>query len=60
MMCDNVEDLLILASNMMVTAKNIYLQRIGGKATKLLMSDMVSQIDERILPLGREIPPTKN
>ena len=57
MMCDNIEDVLMLASNMMVTAKSIYLQQIGGKGTKMLLQEMVNQIDERILPLGRKIPP---
>jgi hypothetical protein len=59
MMCDNVEDLMILASNMMITAKNIYIQRIGGLATKEIMQSMVNDIDERILPMGGEIPPLK-
>ena len=57
MMCDNVEDVLMLASNMLITAKNIYLQRIGGKYTKELLFNMVNEIDERILPLGGKIPP---
>jgi hypothetical protein len=57
MMCDNVEDVLMLASNMLVTAKTIYTQRLGGKATKILIQQMVDEIDERILPLGGEIPP---
>ena len=37
MMCDNVEDLLMLASNMMVTAKMIYVQQLGGEGAKLLI-----------------------
>ena len=57
MMCDNVEDLLMLASNMMVTAKMIYVQQLGGEGAKLLIQKMVNEIDERILPVGREIPP---
>jgi hypothetical protein len=57
MMCDNVEDLLMLASNMMVTAKMIYVQQLGGEGAKLLIQKMVNEIDERILPLGREVPP---
>lgn len=57
MMCDNEEDVLILASNMLITAKNIYIQRIGGKFTKELLFNMVSEIDERILPVGGKIPP---
>lgn len=57
MMCDNVEDVLMLASNMMVTAKLIYTQQLGGAATKQLLQQMVNEIDERILPLGREVPP---
>jgi hypothetical protein len=56
MMCDNVEDVLMLASNMMVTAKSIYVQNLGGAGTKQLLQRMVNEIDERILPMGREIP----
>jgi hypothetical protein len=57
MMCDNVEDLLMLASNMMVTAKMIYVQQLGGEGAKELIQKMVNEIDERILPMGREVPP---
>lgn len=52
MMCDNVEDVLMLASNMMVTAKSIYVQNLGGAGAKQLIQNMVNEIDERILPLG--------
>ena len=52
MMCDNVEDVLMLASNMMVTAKSIYVQNLGGAGAKQLIQNMVNKIDERILPLG--------
>jgi hypothetical protein len=57
MMCDNIEDVLMLASNMMVTAKEIYLQNLGGAGTKELLQRMVNEIDERILPVGRTLPP---
>jgi hypothetical protein len=57
MMCDNVEDLLMLASNMMITAKMIYVQQLGGAGAKELIQRMVNEIDERILPLGGEVPP---
>ena len=57
MMCDNAEDVLMLASNMMVTAKMIYIQNLGGAGAKMLLQQMVNEIDERILPLGREVPP---
>ena len=57
MMCDNVEDVLMLASNMMVTAKIIYVQQLGGAATKELLQRMVNEIDERILPVDRKVPP---
>jgi hypothetical protein len=57
MMCDNVEDVLMLASNMLITAKNIYIQRIGGQHAKKLLSEMVNEIDERILPMGGKVPP---
>lgn len=57
MMCDNVEDVLMLASNMLVTAKMIYVQNLGGAGTKELLQIMVNEIDERILPVGRKVPP---
>jgi hypothetical protein len=57
MMCDNVEDLLMLASNMMITAKMIYVQQLGGAGAKELIQRMVDDIDERIFPLGGEVPP---
>ncbi len=57
MMCDNVEDVLMLASNMLVTAKSIYVQNLGGAGTKELLQNMVNEIDERILPVGRKVPP---
>ena len=57
MMCDNVEDVLMLASNMIITAKGIYVQNLGGAFAKLLLKQIVDEIDEQILPMGREIPP---
>lgn len=57
MMCDNVEDVLMLASNMLITAKNIYVQNLGGAGTKELFQKLTDEIDERILPMGGEIPP---
>ncbi len=57
MMCDNVEDVLMLASNMLVTAKSIYVQNLGGAGTKELLQRMVDEIDDRILPMGGKVPP---
>lgn len=57
MMCDNVEDVLMLASNMLITAKMIYVQNLGGSGAKLLLQKLVDDIDERILPVGGQIPP---
>ena len=57
MMCDNVDDVLMLASNMLVTAKMIYVQNLGGAGAKELFQKLTDEIDERILPLGREVPP---
>lgn len=57
MMCDNVEDILMLASNMLITAKMIYVQNLGGAGTKELLQRMVDEIDDRILPLGGKVPP---
>ena len=54
MMCDNEEDVLMLASSMMITAK---IQQLGGEGAKYLIQKMVNEIDERILPVGREVPP---
>lgn len=57
MMCDNVEDVLMLASNMLVTAKMIYVQNLGGAGTKELFQKLTDDIDERILPMGGKVPP---
>jgi hypothetical protein len=57
MMCDNVEDVLMLASNMLVTAKNIYVQNLGGAGAKELFQKLTDEIDERIFPMGGEVPP---
>lgn len=57
MMCDNAEDVLMLASNMLITAKGIYVQNLGGAVTKILLQQIVDSIDDRILPMGGEIPP---
>lgn len=57
MMCDNVHDVMMLASNMLVTAKLIYIQNLGGAGTKEIFQKITDEIDERILPLGGEIPP---
>lgn len=45
MMCDNVEDVLMLASNMLITAKMIYVQNLGGAGAKLLLQKLVDDID---------------
>ena len=57
MMCDNIEDVLMLASNMLVTAKGIYIQNLGGAGTKELFQKLTDEIDERIFPMGGEVPP---
>ena len=57
MMCDNVEDVLMLASNMLVTAKSIYVQNLGGAGTKELFQKLTDEIDERLLPMGGKVPP---
>lgn len=57
MMCDNVEDVLMLASNMLITAKTIYVQNLGGAGAKELFQKMTDEIDERILPMGGDVPP---
>ena len=57
MMCDNVDDVLLLASIMSTTAKNIFTNHLGGEGAKKLLQMMVNEIDERILPVGREVPP---
>ena len=57
MMCDNTEDVLMLASNMLITAKMIYVQNLGGASAKELFQKLTDEIDERILPMGGEVPP---
>lgn len=57
MMCDNVEDVLMLASNMLITARTIYVQNLGGAAAKELFQKLTDEIDERILPVGGDLPP---
>lgn len=57
MMCDNVDDVLLLASVMTTTARTIFINQLGGKGAKNLLQMMVNEIDERILPVGREVPP---
>jgi hypothetical protein len=60
MMCDNVEDILMLASNMLITAKSIYVQNLVGAGAKELLQRMVDEIYDRILPLDRKVPPEDN
>jgi hypothetical protein len=38
----------------MVTAKMIYVQQLGGEGAKILIQKMVNEIDERILPVGKD------
>lgn len=57
MMCDNAEDVLMLASNMLITAKLIYVQNLGGAGAKELFQKITDEIDERILPMGGDVPP---
>lgn len=54
MMCDNIEEVLMLASCMLVSSKLILTQHLGGKETKNLLQKLVDNIDERILPVGRD------
>ena len=57
MMCDNVDDVLLLASIMTTTARTIFINQLGGKGAKQLFQMMMDEIDERIVPVGREVPP---
>ena len=41
MMCDDVQDLLALASIMAVTAKNIYVQQVGEKIAKEILNTLI-------------------
>lgn len=41
MMCDNREDLLMLASAMLVTVKGIFDQEIGESGRKIMFKDLV-------------------
>jgi hypothetical protein len=60
MMSDNVLEVLMLASSMLITAKDIYVQQLGGSAAKELFQNITDKIDERILPLGRKVPPANH
>lgn len=57
MMCNNTDDVLLLASIMTTTAKTIITNHLGGEGAKKLLQMMVNEIDERIVPVGREISP---
>ena len=57
MMCDNVDDVLLLASIMTTTARTIFVNQLGGKGAKQIFQMMMDEIDERIVPVGREVPP---
>lgn len=52
MMCDNADDVMLLASIMTTTAKNIFVNQLGGKGAKQLFQMMTDEIDERIVPMG--------
>ena len=41
MMCDNREDLLMLASAMLVTVKSVFDQELGEDGRRLMFKDMV-------------------
>ena len=43
MMCDDREDLLMMASCMMVTVKNIFDQEIGEEGRRQMFKDMLKQ-----------------
>jgi hypothetical protein len=48
MMCDNVEDILALASVMATTAKNMYVSVLGRDGAKHILETLVGTIyDER-------------
>ena len=57
MMCDNVDDVLLLASIMTTTARTIFVNQLGGKGARQIFQMMMDEIDERIVPVGREVPP---
>lgn len=41
MMCDDAQDLLALASIMAVTAKNIYVQQVGEKGAREILTTLI-------------------
>jgi hypothetical protein len=45
MMCDDVQDLIALASIMIMTSKNIYTQHLGHDATKAIFHKVMEIID---------------
>lgn len=50
MMCDNADDVLMLASAMMTTAKDIYVQQIGPKGAK----ELIDLMSDRIIEDGKK------
>lgn len=44
MMCDDIQDLFALASIMMVTAKNIFVQQLGVTAAKEILDEVKKEI----------------
>ena len=57
MMCDNVDDILLLASIMVTTSRTIFTNHLGGQGAKEMFKMIMDEIDDRILPVGREISP---
>lgn len=45
MMCDDVQDLIALASIMIITAKIIYVQQLGTDGTKAILNKIMETLD---------------
>ena len=45
MMCDDVQDLIALASIMIITSKNIYTQHLGRDGTKAIFHKITEMMD---------------
>jgi hypothetical protein len=46
MMCDDKQDLIALASIMIVTAKNIYVQQLGKDGAKTVLQTMMRDMND--------------
>lgn len=46
MMCDDVQDLLALASAMMISSKSIFKMHIGTEGTRVILNKVLEELDD--------------